>query len=212
MRLIIRARHCHVPRRLRRHSRRPLLRASSLVAPLPPSPVFQPRLPVRLAPPPTPLSSPPRSTTFPRGLRYCHRHHLHGELLMCGARPRLRGVLKALPPPRVRLAVPRVAHMAEEPVVARRPRLMKAEEDDGGATQRTSDQRPKPVTQDLITSKVYCVLINHIKFLITHRSSRLCVCSCQLQAPPSPPSSQQPCAARAQTSRDHAYSPRGPKK
>ena len=28
----------------------------------------------------------------PCGLRYCHRHHLHGELLVRGARPRLRGV------------------------------------------------------------------------------------------------------------------------
>jgi hypothetical protein len=54
-------------------------------------------------------------------LRYCHRHHLHGELLVCGARPRLRKVLKSLPPPRVSLTVPRVAHMAEEPVVASRP-------------------------------------------------------------------------------------------
>ena len=39
--------------------------------------------------------------SIPRGLRYCHRHHLHGELLVCGARPRLRGVLKSLSPPRV---------------------------------------------------------------------------------------------------------------
>ena len=48
-----------------------LLPASSLFAPLPPSPVSQPRLPVRLAPPPTPLSSPPRTSLLPcpRGLR-----------------------------------------------------------------------------------------------------------------------------------------------
>ncbi len=43
---------------------------------------------------------------------------------MCGARPRLRGVLKSLPPPRVGLAVPRVAHMGEEPVLARRPAVL----------------------------------------------------------------------------------------
>ena len=81
-----------------------LLPASSLFAPLPPSPVSQPRLPVRLAPPPTPLSSPPRTSLLPcpRGLRsslfanYCLLPPpppcaLHGELLthMRGARPRL---------------------------------------------------------------------------------------------------------------------------
>ena len=49
------------------------------------------------------------------------RHRLHGELLVRGARPRLRGVLESLSPPRVVLAVPRVAHVAGEPVVSRRP-------------------------------------------------------------------------------------------
>ena len=49
------------------------------------------------------------SSHFPScGLHYCHRHCLHGELLVRGARPRLRGVLKSLPPTRVGLAVPRV--------------------------------------------------------------------------------------------------------
>ena len=42
-------------------------------------------------------------------------------MLMRSARPRLRGVLTYLRPPRVGLAVPRVAHVAEEPVVARHP-------------------------------------------------------------------------------------------
>ena len=63
--IILRAR-CLVPRRLRRPPHRPLLPASSLFAPLPPSPVPQPRLPVRLAPPPTPLSSPPRTSPLTR--------------------------------------------------------------------------------------------------------------------------------------------------
>ena len=191
----VRARYL-VPRRIHRS----LLPASSLASRL-----CCPRRYLNLAC----LHASPRSQHLSRcllTLPYCHRHHLHGELLMCGARPRLRGVLKALPPPRVRLAVPRVAHMAEEPVVARRPRLMKAEEDDGGATQRTSDQRPKPVTQELSTSKVYCVLINHASFIKIMRVLLSAASS------PYPPSSQQPCAARAQTSRDHAYSPRGPKK
>ena len=39
------------------------------------------------------------SYPIPRGLRYCHRHHLHGELLVCGARPRLRGVPPLFYPP-----------------------------------------------------------------------------------------------------------------
>jgi hypothetical protein len=39
------------------------------------------------------------SYPIPRGLRYCHRHSMHGELLVRGARPRLRGVLKSLSPP-----------------------------------------------------------------------------------------------------------------
>jgi hypothetical protein len=52
MRNHTRSSHCHVPRRRRRPPRRPLLRASSLVAPLPPSLVFQPRLPVRHRPAP----------------------------------------------------------------------------------------------------------------------------------------------------------------
>jgi hypothetical protein len=48
--------------------------ASSLFAPLPPSPVFQLRLPVilRLAQPPTPLSSPPRSSLEPTPTRPSH--------------------------------------------------------------------------------------------------------------------------------------------
>ena len=113
-----------VPRRIRRSPRRSLLPAASLFPPLLPSPVSQPRLPARLAPLPTPLSLPPHTSLLPNSTwpsLYCHRHHLHGELLVRGARPRLRGVLKSLPPPRVGLAVPRVAHMVEEPVLARRP-------------------------------------------------------------------------------------------
>jgi len=63
-----------VPRRLRRPLHRPLLPASSLFAPLPPSAVSQPR-PQHLSHRLLALPSYPR----PRGLHCCHRHRLHGE-------------------------------------------------------------------------------------------------------------------------------------
>jgi hypothetical protein len=84
--------HCHVPRRLRRPPHRALPPASSLFAPLPPSPVFQPRLPVRLAPNTSLIASSLFSLTHAHVAFaiYCHRHRLHGELLVRGACPRLR--------------------------------------------------------------------------------------------------------------------------
>ena len=113
-----------VPRRIRRPPRRSLLPASSLFPPLLPSPVFQPRLSVRLAPPPTPLSSPPRSSPLPTPTwpsllpppppAWCTACAWRTPTSSWGAQ------ISPPTPCGSNLTVPRVAHMAEEPVVARR--------------------------------------------------------------------------------------------